>query len=269
MKTETILHNLGYMDTLAAGDSWIHRLDPRAKLLAAGVFIGMVMSFDKYQIMPVLSFMAIPIILTAISRLPTLYLIKRMLWVAPFAVMFAVFNPLLDRQILLQIGCLQISGGVVSFASIMLRFCLTVLMVLILVGTTGFYMLCLAMEKLAVPEIFVLQLMFLYRYGFVLAEESGRMLRAFYLRAPLKQTVSIPVFSKLLGTLFLRTTARSQRIYQAMYCRAFDGSLRLSRQLRWTNADTLFLLSITGLCMLFRFTNPPMQLGKLITGILL
>ncbi len=43
------LVDIGYMDTLAAGDSPLHRLDPRAKLIMTFLFIVAVVSFNKYQ----------------------------------------------------------------------------------------------------------------------------------------------------------------------------------------------------------------------------
>ena len=266
-KTDSIITNVGHLDTLARQDSPIHRLDPRAKLLTTLAFIVMVVSLDRYQVSAMLPFAVFPIVLIVLGRLPAGYLMKRVLWVAPFAILVGIFNPLLDRQILLHIGTLEISGGWVSFASILIRFFLTVLAAFILVATTGFNTICLSLEKIGVPNIFVMQLLFLYRYVFVLAEESGRMVRAWQLRAPLRKAMTIQTFSTFLGSLFLRTTGRAQRIYQAMCCRGFDGQLHPGRRLGWKMADTVFLAGFIVLFVLFRFTNPAMFLGGLITRI--
>jgi cobalt/nickel transport system permease protein len=40
--------NLGYLDTLSYRDSPVHRLDPRAKLVATALFIVTVVSLPKY-----------------------------------------------------------------------------------------------------------------------------------------------------------------------------------------------------------------------------
>jgi cobalt/nickel transport system permease protein len=71
----------------------------------------------------------------------------------------------------------------------------------------------------------------------------------------------------LTGSLFLRTTARAQRICQAMYCRGFTGQIHLARQLRWTARDTLFTAGFTLFFALLRFTNPAYLLGKVITDL--
>ena len=266
-KTDSIITNVGDLDTLAAQDSPIHRLDPRAKLLTTLVFIVTVVSFNKYQVAAMLPFAVFPIVLIVLGGIPVGYLLKRLLWVSPFAILIGIFNPLLDRQILLHIGSLEISGGWISFASILIRFCLTVLAAFILVATTGFNTICLALEKIGVPNIFVMQLLFLYRYAFVLAEESSRMLRAWQLRAPLRRAMTIKTFSTFLGSLFLRTTDRAQRIYQAMCCRGFEGRLHPSRRLHWQMTDTIFLAGFTVLFIIFRYANPAALLGKFITGI--
>ena len=266
-KTDSIITNVGYLDTLARQDSPIHRLDPRAKLLTTLVFIVMVVSFDKYQISAMLPFVVFPIVLIVLGNLPLRYLMKRVLWVMPFAILIGIFNPLLDRQTLLHIGSMEISGGWISFASILIRFCLTVLAAFVLVATTGFNTICLSLEKIGVPNIFVMQLLFLYRYAFVLAEESSRMVRAWQLRAPLRKAMSIQVFSTALGSLFLRTTNRAQRVYQAMCCRGFDGQLHPARRLHWRMSDTIFLFAFCLLFSIFRFINPAVLLGRFVTGI--
>lgn len=264
--TDSIITNLGYLEALAQQNTPIHRLDPRAKLLTTLAFIVSVVSFDRFQISAMLPFAIFPIALIVLGNLPAGYLIKRVLCVSPFAILIGIFNPLLDRQILLHIGSLGISGGWVSFASILVRFFLTVLAALVLVATAGFNTICLTLEKMGVPNVFVMQLLFLYRYAFVLAEESGRMVRAWQLRAPLQKAMSIRTFSTLLGSLFLRTTSRAQRIYQAMCCRGFDGQLHPVLRLNWRITDTVFLSVFILLFAVFRFTNPAMLLGKLITG---
>ncbi len=264
-KADAIITTIGYLDTLARGRSVIHRLDPRAKLLTTLVFIVTVVSFDKYQVSAMVPFVLFPIVLMVLGEVPPGYLLKRLLWAAPFAVLVGVFNPLLDRQTLLQIGTVEISGGWISFVSILLRFFLTVLAALALVATTGFHTLCLALEKIGVPNIFVMQLMFLYRYAFVLAEEAARMVRAWQLRAPLHKAMSMGTFSTVLGSLFLRTTARAQRLYQGMCCRGFDGQIHTYGRLRWKTADTLFLAGCVMLFLILRFTNPAMLLGRLLT----
>ena len=64
------LVDIGYMDTLAAGDSPLHRLDPRAKILTTFLFLAAVVSFNKYEVSALAPFFLYPVFLVAVGGLP-------------------------------------------------------------------------------------------------------------------------------------------------------------------------------------------------------
>ncbi|MBE0617670.1 MAG: cobalt ECF transporter T component CbiQ, partial [Proteobacteria bacterium] len=175
--------DVGRLDRLARQDTPVHRLDPRIKLLTTLLFLVSVVSFGKYEISALLPFFLYPVALASAGRIPFGYLSKRLLTVAPFAVLVGIFNPFLDRGTLLHLGELEVSGGWVSFFSIQVRFCLTVGTALVLIAVTSFQGLCAALQRLGVPQVLTVQLLFLYRYLFVLGEEAVRLVRARALRS--------------------------------------------------------------------------------------
>ena len=63
------------------------------------------------------------------------------------------FNPVFDREVVAQVGAWGVSGGWVSYASIVLRFLLTAGAALVLTATTSFTGVCLALQKLRVPDV--------------------------------------------------------------------------------------------------------------------
>lgn len=258
--------DIGQMDTLAAGDSALHRLDPRAKLITTLVFIVTVVSFDKYTLSALVPFCLFPVVLISAGNLPARYIARKVLLVSPFAVLIGIFNPLMDRGILFCMGPVCISGGWVSFFSILLRFTLTVTAGLILIALTGFNAVCLALEKLGVPKPFVVQLLFLYRYIFVLTGEGARMVRARSLRSFGSSGMGFKTYSSMIGHLLLRTLDRAQRIHLAMCCRGFDGHIRVSRSLKMGARDFGFMAGWSLLFVVLRCYNIPMQLGALATG---
>jgi cobalt/nickel transport system permease protein len=264
-KIESSLLNIGYLETLSYQDTPLHRLDPRVKLLTTLAFIIAVVSFGKYEVAALIPFIVYPVALVAVGNLPVGYLARKILLAAPFAFFIGIFNPLLDRAVLMHLGPLAISGGWISFASIMLRFTLTVSAALILIAGTGFNAVCLAMEKLGAPRSFVVQLMFLYRYLFVLADEAARLVRARALRSFQGRGLGFKVFSAIVGQLLLRTLDRAQRIHLAMRSRGFDGKIRLVRPLHWHWADAVFFLGWSLLFVLWRWYNIPYLLGRLLT----
>jgi cobalt/nickel transport system permease protein len=264
----TSLLNIGYLETLSYRETPLQRLDPRVKLLTTLVFIIAVVSFGKYEITSLIPFIIYPVALIAVGDLPPLYLARKLLLAAPFAVFIGIFNPLLDRAVLVHLGPVAISGGWVSFASIMLRFVLTVSAALVLIASTGFNAVCLALEKLGAPKAFVVQLLFLYRYIFVLTDEAMRLSRARALRSFQGRGLGFRVFSYLVGQLLLRTLDRAQRIHLAMLSRGFDGKIRLARALHWRRQDTAFLLGWSTLFILMRCYNIPHLLGSVAAGLL-
>lgn len=262
-RIESAALSLGTLDTLAYRDSWVHRIDPRIKLLTTLIFIVTVASFDKYSVSGLLPFFIFPLVLIQGGRLPARFLLGKLLLVAPFAVMIGIFNPLLDQQTLLQIGSWNISGGWISFLSILLRFSLTISAALILIATCSFPGICMALEKLGAPRIFSVQLLLLYRYLFVLIEEAIRLVRARALRSFNGRGLGIKVYGQMLSHLLLRTLDRAQRIHLAMLCRGFDGQIRPSRALSIRGMEILFLVGWSTLFLVFRLYNLPQLLGKL------
>lgn len=182
-KIESAFFDLSYLDALARADTFIHRLDPRIKVITTAIFILCVVSFDKYTISAMLPFALMLILALGVAEIPGSYVIKKLLIVSPFAIMVGIFNPLLDQQPIMQLGHLSISGGWISFLSILLRVSLTVSSVLLLIASTGFNAVCMAMVKLGMPRIFAVQLLMLYRYIFVLVDEGVRMYQARALRS--------------------------------------------------------------------------------------
>ena len=265
---ESSLLNIGYLETLSYQQTPLHRLDPRVKLLTTLVFIIAVVSFGKYEITGLIPFIIYPVALIAVGNLPPGYLFKKILLAAPFAFFIGIFNPFLDRALMVQLGPVGISGGWVSFASIMIRFTLTVSAALILIAGTGFNAVCLALDKMGTPRSFVIQLLFLYRYIFVLTDEALRLVRARALRSFQGRGMGFKVFSYMIGQLLLRTLDRAHRIHLAMLSRGFDGKIRLLRPLQIHGRDAAFFLGWSALFVLMRWYNIPHLLGNAIAGLI-
>jgi cobalt/nickel transport system permease protein len=131
---------------LSYNETLIHRIDPRAKLIVTAAFIVVVVSFHKYALMSLTPFLFFPILMVYLGNLPVGYLLKKLLIVSPFALMICIFNPFIDREVIAYLGPFAITGGWVSFGSVILRFILTVGAALILIATTSFPGICHALD---------------------------------------------------------------------------------------------------------------------------
>uniref|UniRef100_A0A831XFS3 Cobalt ECF transporter T component CbiQ n=1 Tax=Geobacter metallireducens TaxID=28232 RepID=A0A831XFS3_GEOME len=264
---ETALRDLNRLDLLAGGDSAIHRLDPRAKVLVTLAFIVTVVSFGRHEVAGLLPFAVFPLAMVAVSGIPPAVVLRKLLVVLPFAALVGLFNPFFDREPLLALGSLPVSGGWVSFLSIILRAALTVGAAVVLVAVTGFSGVCLALQRFGVPQAFVVQLLFLYRYLFVLGDEGIRMTRARELRSFAGRGMGLGAYGSLVGSLLLRTWDRAERIHMAMLSRGFRGEFHVRRESAFGRRDAAFT---AGWCLLFlflRLVNVPHLIGLLVTGV--
>jgi cobalt/nickel transport system permease protein len=237
---ESTAREMGELDALARRDSPVHALDPRAKLIATVLFLLAVVSWGRYELQGLLPLAAFPLFVCAAGRVPFAWLARKMLIAAPFAVALGAFNPIFDTATRAQVCGVAISGGWLSFASILLRVALTVAAALALVAVTGMGPLCAAARELGVPRAFVSQLALLHRYLFVLAGESARVSRAAELRAPGRRR-SLRELGSMLGNLLLRALDRGHRIHLAMRCRGFSGSIPQLRPMRFRVLDAAFV----------------------------
>jgi cobalt/nickel transport system permease protein len=254
--------DVGFTDALARQDTALHRLDPRAKLLTTMVFVGVVVSFDKYAVSALLPFLVFPVFVSAVGGIPFRYLATKMIVVSPFAVLLGIFNPVLDPSPMMELGGISISSGWLSFTSILIRFFLTVSALLALAAVSGFQPLLAAADRLGAPRVLVVQLMLFFRYLFVLGNEALRVLRARSLRSRDARDRGLRSFGSLVGQLLLRTLNRAERIHLAMRTRGFDGEIRLLTPLAFKARDALFVVVWSGLFVGGRLVNVSEVLGN-------
>lgn len=253
------------MDELGRQDTPVHRLDARAKTFTTILFVVFVMSFSRYEVSALTPFFLYPVSLMFLGQIPPDCLFKKILVAAPFALAVGIFNPLFDHRTVALIGSVPVSGGWLSFASIMVRFVLTVGAALVLVGCTGMHRLCAGLERLGMPRVFAVQLLFLYRYLFIVADEGSRMLLCMELRSAGVRLLRFRVYASLVGHLLLRSMARADRVYRAMQARGFDGAIRVLHPtpLLWT--DVAFVCGWTAFFAVARLWNLADLLGGLFT----
>ncbi len=256
---------VGRLDELARLDSPVHRLDARAQVLTTMVFIIVVMSYSRYEVSGLMPLFLYPVALIAAGKLPGGVLLRKLAVVAPFAVFVGIFNPLLDRHVVATVGSFLVSGGWLSFASIMARFVLTVSAALILVSCTGIHRLCAGLERLGMPRVFAVQLLFLYRYFFVIGDEGLRMRRSVEIRSA-GSALGFAVYRPLIGNLLLRAMDRAQRIYRAMVARGFDGEIRMLNRMTWGWRETGFVLGWAAFFLVARGWNLAEGIGAQLTG---
>jgi cobalt/nickel transport system permease protein len=169
--------------------------------------------------------MALALVCTA--RLNIRAVTKRVLVVWGFVLlMWAVLPLTYDGEILFRIGPLPVMRpGVVLAGQITLKSIAMILIFISLVATIPIATMGYALSRLRVPDKIVYLLLITYRYFFVLQQEYERLVRAAKMRGfrPKTNMHTYRTYAYLLGMLFVRASARAERVYQAMKCRGFRG----------------------------------------------
>jgi cobalt/nickel transport system permease protein len=240
-----------FLDQYSDRNSLIHRLDPRTKLLTSLLFILAVVLTPPGRWPVFIFYFLLVAALLLLSRVPLLYVLKRSLVIMPFVVMIAVFIPFFREGEVAgsyNIWLWQLSvtyNGLQVFWNILAKAWLSILSLILLTSTTRFSHLLRGMEKLRLPRVMTMIMSFMYRYIFVLVDEVMRMKQARDSRnfggGRLRQLRTI---GNMIGTLFIRSYERGERVYAAMMARGFDGQTRTLESLSFRPPDALFGISL-------------------------
>ncbi len=242
-----------YIDRFAYQDSPIHRLDPRAKILGVLAYSVVLISLGRHEL-PAAWYAVFPAILLLWGGIPLWFVAKHTLIVSPFVVCLVVFSAIFDAEPVRVGASLTVRGGWVTASTVMIRFILGMAALIALASTTRFPELLKGLENLGVPRLLVTQLRFLYRYLFLLADQAMHLRQARRARdggrGPLRWRWRSS--AGLIGVLFVRTLEQAERTHLAMIARGYDGTIRLTRPLRFQDADWLFLAATAAYLILLR-----------------
>lgn len=214
-----------FIDKHAYLDSPVHRVDPRAKLLAAFAAIIVVVSEQTDgETGHFLWYLSILIFTTWLSGVPFVFLFRRIAVVIPFIIMASVFYPISAMMEGKSVSW-NLHDPVVKAASmIFLKGFTSIMILVILTSTERFHRLLMALRKLKMPKLICGISAILYRYVFLLTEEAQRTTMARESRTPGKLMVNkISVYGNQAAMIFLRSWERSQILYSSMLSRGFMG----------------------------------------------
>lgn len=218
--------------------SFLHRLDPRVKVVATMAFIlSNALLPDGAWIAFGFSWLFL-LLANGLSNLSIGFTFRRSLVALPFAlialtVLFTIPGKPLSSFHFLFWNLTITDMGLLRFVSILVRSWLSVQMAILLVATARFPDIIHALEHLRVPAILTTIIAFLYRYLFVLADEVFRLMRARESRsaaaAGARSGGSVAwrarIAGNMAGQLFLRSYERSDRVYNAMLARGYAGHM--------------------------------------------
>ncbi len=212
-------------DELYLGDSAIHRLDPRVKLVTC-CFFSIVMAVCRAWDALLLG-LVFSVTWVVLARLPVRKVMVRLVMVnGLIGVLWIILPFAVAGREVFSVGPLSATQeGIVYALQITIRSNAIVLALLSLLATSSMFSLGHAMGKLGLPDKAVQLLLFAYRYIHVIHMEYRRLMNAIKVRGfqPKTNLHTYKTYAYLVGMLLVKSYDRAERIRRAMLCRGFKG----------------------------------------------
>jgi cobalt/nickel transport system permease protein len=176
------------------------------------------------------------------------HLLKKVLVILPFLFVVTISVPFFKKDGVgggynLGLGGLSVSrSGLWILWNVVIKSSLGVFAIILLYSTTSFPQLVRGLERLGSPKIFTVLISFMYRYSFILIDEMQRMKRARDSRCfGGKCFWQSRTIGHMVGTLFLRSFHRGERVYLAMLSRGYHGTMPETTAGKFGLGEMLFL----------------------------
>ena len=217
------------LDRWSRGSSVVHRLDPRAKIVATIITLIGIATLHPVALASYALFGATLAGVILAARLPAAPVLLRAAFVLPFTALFAIAS--------------WLAGDPQRALSITIKSYLSCLSVLALVATTPLPALLRGLEWLRVPALVITVAQFLYRYLFVISEQAQHMLVAARCRTGPGGTraMHFRAAAGSLGVLFGRSYARAEGIQHAMAARGYSGRFPAAEMPSTRSSDALYV----------------------------
>ncbi len=196
---------------LARSNSLICRLPAELKLGVGLVLIALTVLLPPAAMAWFFCLAGLLAIVTVISRISPLFLLKRLLLLSPFVLGVTLVNAFQPAYR-------------AHWSWLVARSVLCLLTVILVSNTTPFGEVLRVLRRIHVPALLITTIALMHRYLFVLSEEAERMGRARASRTFTgRRRWQWPVLATVAGQLFVRASERAERIYAAMCARGLKG----------------------------------------------
>lgn len=220
------IFDLNALEQVSRRQQWPNHVHPAIKIVVSLIYILFVTNVHKYALGNALLFGIYPILMVSIAEIPLRDFAGKLMIPAAVSIGLGLFNPLIDRQVLLVVGNVHVSGGWISLMTLFVKAILTISATLILVSTTSIEDLGRGMSTLKLPDRLIILLLLMYRYIGILLAEVNRTMEAYQLRSSDKKGIHYRAWGSLVGQIMIRSYRRSEEIYNAMQLRGYKAGGR-------------------------------------------
>jgi cobalt/nickel transport system permease protein len=244
-----------HLEPFAEGKSFIHSLDPRIKIIGLLPFITFVAVSDKIKVS--LLSLILGICLMFLSKLNFKILISRLYIVNIFILFLWVVLPFtFPGEKVFSVGSLTASKeGFIYVFNITLKTNAIILSTIALIGTIPVFKITHALRHLKIPKKLVMLFFFCYRYLTVLHRDYNVLYNAMKVRAfkPKNSLQTYKGYAYLISMLIMKSYEHSQRMYNAMLCRGFNGKFPILNKFKAKRIDYIFLFLMFFITLLLNY----------------
>ncbi len=246
-----------HLEELAEGESLLHKLDPRVKIIT---FLCLSLScVFSHSYMAHLGYLFLVIGLLYLTRIPFSVIFKRLFLINFFLILLWLSLLLGDLlKFYLLKGAFHLDSQTLSLGlSITLKSNVLFLATLSLLATTPLSALTHALVHLKVPSKLVLLFHLSYRYLSLLHQEYDKM-RLGILAKGFRAKTSLHtyrVYSYLLGMLVIKSLKKAEDLYLAMLARGYKGFYPILEHFNFQKQDWFFLISTNLLILTIYFID--------------
>jgi len=208
------------------GNSPVHRLPPQVKVLAAFLFVCCVVATPREVFWAFAGYLLVLAGVWVVAAIPPGWIARRALIEAPFVVL-AVLLPFTEGGQRVQFAGVSLSvAGLLAGWNIVIKGTLGVLTSLTLAATTMPRDLLIGLQRLRMPNTITTIATLMLRYLEVIIGEARRMRIARISRGHDPRLLwQAGATARGVGSLFLRSYERGERVHLAMLARGWNGEM--------------------------------------------
>lgn len=239
-------------ENFAFGNSAIHRMDPRLKILVGALYSIVVALAGRFSMLG--AAVALAVVMAAAARLSPAALLKRLALVNGLVLFLWIILPFTyEGPALFHAGPLTATReGVLLCATITLKSNAIVLWSIVFFSTMPVAVLGHTLNRFRIPVKLVALLLMTYRYIFVLESELAQLVKAARMRSfsPKTNLHTYRTYAYMVGMLLVRAADRGERVHHAMMCRGFSGKFYCLTEMSFKTSDKIWAVSLGAMIFL-------------------
>lgn len=252
-RIEEAIYNLHFMNNKSNSNCTLNHIHPLVKLIITILYILLLMGIDKYNLNTTLAMGIYLIVISIFFDLSIKKCFKNLKLLFIMLIVMGIANPILDRDIVTQIGVIPITSGMISMATLVLKGFFALISSYFLAVTTSMEKICYALKLLHIPNILITIFILIYRYIIVFLKEAERIWTAYHMRAPEQKGVHFRAWGSMIGSLMIRSIDKAQAVYESMELRGFSPETLYLEKQRLDKKSILYIIAGILLILFIRF----------------